>query len=235
MNEKMCLLVSMVLIAVLSIPCSVAAVGNITVSSVPSGATVLLDGISTGTTTPATIESVSSGSHIILLRLTGYQDYPQSVTVNNNTTSTVSVNLIATVTTTSDMSNGSIKVESNPTNAAVFLNTEYQGKTPLTLYNITHGTYRVLVQKIDYDDWSERISVASGVRTDVYAQLQAEVTDTTTATLTPTATTIKTTVSRTSTVKVPTPWPGGTPTPSSPMSAMAVIGAIGMVLVLIRK
>jgi hypothetical protein len=234
MNKKMCLLAYLVL-TMLLIPNSASAIGNITLSSVPSGVTVLIDGISTGTTTPTTIESVSSGTHIILLRLTGYQDYAQSVTVNNNATSTVSVTMIATATTTQQITNGSIKVESDPSNAAVFLNTEYKGKTPLTLYNITHGTYRVLVQKIGYQDWSDRISVTSGVRTDVYATLDLEATDTTIVTTIPRITTVKTTISKTSTAKVPTPWPSGTPTPASSMSALVIIGAVSFGLVVLRK
>jgi hypothetical protein len=220
---------------VLLIPSLAAATGNITVSSDPSGATVLIDSIGTGATTPTTIESVSSGTHYILLRLTGYQDYTQNVIVNDNTTSTVSVTLTAVTTTTQQITNGSINIESTPSNAAVFLNAEYQGKTPLTIYNITHGTYRVLVQKIGYQDWSERITVTSGVQTEVYATLDNEVTDTTAATPLPTATTVKTTVSRTSTVKVPTPWPSGTPTPASPLNPLAVIGAIGFGFIVIYR
>jgi len=235
MNKKMWLLAYMVLTMVLAFSSAASAIGNITVSSVPAGATILVDGISTGTTTPAIIESVSSGSHYVLLRLTGYQDYTQNVIITDNATSTVSVTLIATEATTQQITNGSIKVESNPSNAAVFLNTEYQGKTPLTLYNITHGTYRVLVQKIGYLDWSDRISVTSGTRTDVYATLQVEATDTTIVTAIPTATTVKPTISKTSTVKVPTPWPSATPTPSSSMSSLAIIGAVGFGFVVLRK
>ncbi|MGA2913659.1 MAG: PEGA domain-containing protein [Methanoregula sp.] len=235
MNKKMWLLAYMVLTMVLAFSSAASAIGNITVSSVPAGATILVDGISTGTTTPAIIESVSSGSHYVLLRLTGYQDYTQNVIITDNATSTVSVTLIATETTTQQITNGSIKVESNPSNAAVFLNTEYQGKTPLTLYNITHGTYRVLVQKIGYLDWSDRISVTSGTRTDMYATLQVEATDTTIVTAIPTAITVKPTISKTSTVKVPTPWPSATPTPSSSMSSLAIIGAVGFGFVVLRK
>jgi len=231
----MWLLAYMVLTMVLAFSSAASAIGNITVSSVPAGATILVDGISTGTTTPAIIESVSSGSHYVLLRLTGYQDYTQNVIITDNATSTVSVTLIATETTTQQITNGSIKVESNPSNAAVFLNTEYQGKTPLTLYNITHGTYRVLVQKIGYLDWSDRISVTSGTRTDMYATLQVEATDTTIVTAIPTAITVKPTISKTSTVKVPTPWPSATPTPSSSMSSLAIIGAVGFGFVVLRK
>jgi len=225
----------MVVTTLLLIPSSAVAAGSITVSSDPAGATVIIDNITIGSTTPTTIEGVSSGIHYVSLRRTGYQDHTQIVTVNNNVTSTVSVTLVAIVTTSPEITNGSIKVESNPSNAAVFLNTEYQGKTPLTLYNITHGTYRVLVQKIGYQDWSERISVATGVRTDVYAPLQAEMADTTIATTGTTATTVRTTISKTSTAKVPTPWPSDAQTPASPMSVLALIGAVGVGLVVLRK
>ncbi len=235
MKIKICLRVIIALITILLIAPLAAAHGNITISSAPSGATVLVDSVSTGATTPTTIEGVSSGTHNIVLRLAGYQDYTQIVTVENNATSTVSGTLIALTTTTQQTTNGSIKVESNPSNAAVFLNTEYQGKTPLTLYNITHGTHRVLVQKIGYQDWSERISVTSGSRTDVYATLQADVTDTTISTTMTTPTSLKTTVSRTSTARVPTPWPSSTSTPASPMSVLAIFGAVGLGLMVIRK
>jgi len=234
MEMKMNLLV-MLLTIVLLLPSVVSAAGTIAVSSVPSGAAVWLDGTNSGTTTPTTIQSVTSGNHIVGLKLTGYQDYAQSVTVIDNATTTISASLIAFATTTAEITNGSIKIESNPSNSAVFLNTEYQGKTPLTLYNITHGTYRVLVQKIGYQDWSDRISVSSGTRTDVYATLQVEATDTTIATTIPTITTVKTTISKTSTAKVPTPWPSGTPAPSSSMSSQAIIGAVGFGLVVLRK
>jgi uncharacterized membrane protein len=223
------------LLTVVLLTSVVSAAGTIAVSSVPSGAAVWLDGTNSGTTTPTTIQSVTSGNHIVGLKLTGYQDYAQSVTVNDNATTTISASLIALATTTPEITNGSIEIESNPSNSAVFLNTEYQGKTPLTLYNITHGTYRVLVQKIGYQDWSDRISVTAGVRTDVYATLDTEATDTTVVTTSPIITPVKTTISRTSTAKVPTPWPGGTPTPASPMSAPAVIAAVGFGLVVLRK
>jgi hypothetical protein len=235
MNKKICLPACMILATALLIPSLAAAYGNITISSIPAGAAVLVDSVGTGAITPTTIEGVSSGTHFVLLRLTGYQDYTQSVLVYDNATSTVSATLIAAATTTAEITNGSIKVESNPSNAAVFINTEYQGKTPLTLYNITRGNHRVLVQKIGYQDWSERITVTSGSRTDVYATLQAETTDTTISTTITTSTTIRTTVSRTSTAKVPTPWPSSTPPPSSPLSVIVAIGAVGLGLLVIRK
>ena len=216
-----------ILIMVLTIPSIATALGNISIISVPSGATIIMDGLSIGATTPAIIESMSSGSHYVSLRLSGYQDYTGNVIVSDNATSSVSVILTALQTTTQQITNGSIRIDSDPSNAAIFLNTEYQGRTPLTIYNLTPGMYRILLQKIGYQDWSDRISVPAGVQKDVYATLDVEVTDTNAMTTTPPPTTVKTTPSRTSTVKVPTPWPGGSPTPSSPTSIILIIGAIG--------
>ncbi len=80
---------------ILIIPVGVSADGNISVSSTPTGATIYLDGASSGVT-PAVIDAIS-GSHTILLRLSGYQDYPQTVVVNDNQSSVVSVSLTAVV------------------------------------------------------------------------------------------------------------------------------------------
>jgi hypothetical protein len=124
------------------LPVAASAFGNISVSSSPSGSMVYLDGTMTGTTTPAKIESVANGSHIVLLQQTGYQDYTQSVIVYDNATSTVSATLTAilTTTTTEAITNGSIYVQSNPSNAAVFLNTVYRAKhlflSPILLVEI---------------------------------------------------------------------------------------------------
>jgi len=289
-----------VFIVTLILPVAVSAVGNISVSSLPTGAAVLLDGINTGTTTPTIIESVSSGSHIVLIRFTGYQDYTRSVTVSDNATSTVSVTLTASAalpntiyiysnpagatvhinnnlqgqtpltigsvpngnyqiliqyTGYSDWSqnitlsnnvqtvnatltpisttNGSVSVESDPSNAAVFLNTEYKGKTPITL-NISHGTYRVVIQKTGYLDWSNRISVTAGTRTDVYAQLSVDVTDTTIVTTIPKTTVIKTTITKKSTANPITPWPTDTHK-ESPIEIMVILGAIGIGFIVLRK
>jgi len=285
---------------ILFLPVSVSAVGNISVSSLPTGAAVLLDGINTGTTTPTIIESVTNGSHIVLLRFTGYQDYTRSVTVSDNATSTVFATLTASTLSPNSIyinsnpagatvyinnnlqgqtpltigsvpngnyqiiiqyvgysdwsqnitlsnnvqtvnatltpistTNGSVSVESDPSNAAVFLNTEYKGKTPITL-NISHGTYRVVIQKTGYLDWSNRISVTAGTRTDVNAQLSVDVTDTTIVTTIPKTTVIKTTITKKSTANPITPWPTDTPK-ESPIEIMVILGAIGFGFIVLRK
>ena len=286
--------------AILLIPVAVTAVGNISVSSLPTGAAVLLDGITTGTTTPTIIENVVSGFHIVLLRVTGYQNYTQSVVVSDNATSNVSATLTASTPSPNSIyiysnpsgatvyinnnlqghtpltlgsvpdgnyhiviqytgysewsqnitvnnnvqtvnatltaisaTNGSIVLESDPSNAAVYLNTEYKGKTPITL-NISRGTYRVVIQKTGYLDWSNRISVTAGITTDVYAQLSVDVTDTTIVTTIPKTTVIKTTITKKSTANPITPWPTDTPK-ESPFEIMVILGAIGIGFIVLRK
>jgi hypothetical protein len=286
---------------ILFLPFTVSAVGNISVSSLPTGAAVLLDGINTGTITPTIIESVSTGSHIILLRLTGYQDYTRSVTVSENTTSTVTATLTSStlapntiyinsnptgatvyinnnlqgqtpltigsvsngnyqiilqytgysewsqnvtvnnnvqtvnaILTLLSTTNGSIALESDPSNAAVFLNGKYEGKTPITL-DVFRGTYRVVVQKTGYLDWSDRISVTAGKRTDIFAELSAEVTDTPLVTTTvPKTTATKTTMPKKNTVNPITPWPTDTPK-ESPVGIPILLGAIGIGYIVLRK
>ena len=99
-----------VLLAIVFVPAVVSAVGNISVTSSPVGASVYLDGISTGLVTPTIVENVASGSHTILLKFTGYQDFSQAnLQVTDNSTSTVSATL------TSLVSNPTITGVSPPT------------------------------------------------------------------------------------------------------------------------
>ena len=67
--------------------------GSISVNSVPSGASIYLDGNYMGTT-PMIIESVIADSHNIILKLTGYQDLSQIVRVFTGNIANVSLSLI---------------------------------------------------------------------------------------------------------------------------------------------
>jgi hypothetical protein len=168
--------------------------------------------------------------------LTGRTPGAYQVCVVNSATDPV-CGLTFTITTPSTLSpNGSIYFTSSPASANIFLNQILKGTTPLTLSDIAPGTYAVLVQKSGYKDWSSsNIQVTAGNTTNVNANLQPEDTLTTVATTVPTTrvTTVKTTVK--STLKTPTPWPTATPTPASPVSMFAIIGAVGLGLIVLRK
>ncbi|HOB44437.1 MAG TPA: PEGA domain-containing protein, partial [Bacillota bacterium] len=55
--------------------------GSIEVTSVPTNATIYLDGAETGKFTNTTLTDVDAGDHIVTLKLDGYEDATQSVTV----------------------------------------------------------------------------------------------------------------------------------------------------------
>jgi subtilisin family serine protease/C1A family cysteine protease len=68
--------------------------GSISVSSNPSGATIYLNGVGQGgVVTPATLSSISAGSHAIRLTKSGYQDWNGAASVTAGQTTTVSATL----------------------------------------------------------------------------------------------------------------------------------------------
>lgn len=68
-------------------------VGNISVTSDPSGARIFLDGEDTGKTTPALLEQVKTGSHQVTVALDGYVSQTRAVSVSRSATVAVSFNL----------------------------------------------------------------------------------------------------------------------------------------------
>jgi hypothetical protein len=73
-------------------------VGEIDISTSPSGASVYIDSTYMGTT-PYTNEEVTVGSHVVKISLTGYSDISKIVKVTEGETSTVDVTLSAIATT----------------------------------------------------------------------------------------------------------------------------------------
>jgi len=85
-----------------------ATTGNISVSSIPTGAKIYLDNTDTGKTTNDTLTSVSPGAHTVKLVKEGYLDYQQNVTVTAGQTLTVNATLTKnTITVTSPASGAS--------------------------------------------------------------------------------------------------------------------------------
>jgi hypothetical protein len=73
------------------------AVGSIDVSSSPSGASIYVDSSYKGTT-PDTVDDLIEGSHKVVLKMTGYNDWGKIVTVTEGDTSTVDADLVVITT-----------------------------------------------------------------------------------------------------------------------------------------
>lgn len=72
-----------------------AAVGALSVTTTPAGASILIDGVERGIS-PATIRDLSVGSHTLLLKLEGFKDLSAPVTIIAGQTQTSTSTLFPT-------------------------------------------------------------------------------------------------------------------------------------------
>ncbi len=138
-------------------------VGTITVNTVPSGASVYLDGILRGQT-PVTF-TASPGSHTLKLSLSGYKTKSITFTLHSGERRTFNYTLQRIV------QYGSLKVNSNPRRAKVYIDGSYKGTTPLSISSIRAGTHEVKVKMSGYEEWVENVYIEPNQRTEIYASL----------------------------------------------------------------
>lgn len=195
--------------------------GTVDVVSYPAGASVYLDDVFQGVTTPwetLSIPNVVPGEHDLTLALGGYYDYVTTVTVRSGR----ETNVVATLTDQPGANpNGQVAVASSPAGAGIYIDNAYRGITPLIVNNVPKGSHTVLVRQAGYRDWSTSVQVLEGETAQVSATLVQDVTPTTTAT------TAQTTAVPTSPTAVPTT------TRSGPCTGLAFAGiALAGLLVL---
>jgi hypothetical protein len=130
--------------------------GTITVSSLPSNATVYIDDAYEGTT-PVTILSVKVGSHTIKLEKYGYEAITRTVTVRAGETANTSETLTHLAQET-----GSISISSSPSGAAIYLNGIYKGTTPKTISSVEVGSHTIKLEKYGYEAVTRTVTVRAG-------------------------------------------------------------------------
>jgi len=131
--------------------------GSISVSSSPVGASVYLDGNYEGEV-PQFLNDIEQGKHSITLKLEGYEDWYEDISVDADKTVSVSPTLTP-IQIEPPSSTGSISVTSSPIGASVFLDDTYEGETPKILEDIKQGSHTVTLTLAEYEDWSKDISV----------------------------------------------------------------------------
>jgi hypothetical protein len=140
-----------------------------------------------------------------------------------------------TATTTPGGTGGSIYFETDPPGATIWLDNIELGTSPFTYYSEKTGTLDVRVRKRLYEDYADKVVVIEGERIVFSARLTPIVGEITKKpTPTPPAPVTTVTKIRTSTIKIPTPWPSS---PESPLDPAVVIGAavIGIGFFVIRR
>ncbi len=127
---------------------------EVTLTTDPPGAEILLDEEPTGAVTPSTIE-VLAGEHEIQLRLAGHRPHRQRILVAAEETVTLP-------TYTLQQADGLIRVRTRPSGAGVTLNGRFQGESPVELAVKSGTRYRIQVFKAGYRSVERTLRLESG-------------------------------------------------------------------------
>jgi alpha-tubulin suppressor-like RCC1 family protein len=157
----------------------------LTVASAPSGAKVLLDDISIGTT-PITQRTVTPGSHVVRLTLAGYKDYSTTLTLQAGEIQTVNPVLAKAAVASAT---GTLSITSTPSGARIYLAGKDTTKTTPNSFKLTPGTYAVKVTKDGYNAYQGSVAITqAGTTKTLPVTLTKTVMTPATATLTITST-----------------------------------------------
>lgn len=127
---------------------------SIPVFSVPAGAAVYLNNVYKGPTpVTITIPSTQLGTYTLKITYPGYNDHSESIITKSGGNYPVSVNLVQVQTT------GSLSVSSNPSGASVYVDTVYQGTTPVTIPLLAAGSHPVRLTLTGYTDYDTTVNV----------------------------------------------------------------------------
>lgn len=134
----------------------------VTVSSVPAGAEILVDGRVLGAT-PAELE-LTAGERTIELALPGYNGWSRRVQVVADEPQTLPE-------VTLSLADGRIALSSEPADAVINVNGEYLGRTPRELRLLPNAEHEISVQKPGYETETLVLTLAPGARRTVDLEL----------------------------------------------------------------
>lgn len=185
-----------------------------------------------------TLDSISGYTEGELYK--GFEVYKASGATG--TTATTTTTSVPTSAATIETGSNSVFFETNPTGATILVDGVEVGTSAFTYNTNKDGVHDVLVKKIGYDDYSDRVTIVDNNRVRFYAQLTPLSSGSATTTTVTSAATAKpltnVTTTRKSTLKVPTPLGTDPPvTEEAPMDpALALWAAgIGIAVVVSRR
>jgi len=124
--------------------------GTLRVSTNPTGAAVYIDGSRIGEA-PVKV-NLASGNHTIGVQRTGYQDISENIRINSNQNVTRSYSLRRI--------GYELRIDSNPSDAEVFINQRSMGRSPIT-ESLNRGLYRIRIEKDGYAVLEDEINLSS--------------------------------------------------------------------------
>ncbi len=127
--------------------------GAIEVTSEPSGATLLVDGIERGTT-PCTLDKLRESEYTLTLRKEGYQPAERKLKV--------AAGEVAPVAVTLERLPSGLNIFTIPSDARVYVDNVFKGRSDLTLKEVTDGTHQIRVEKEGYGIETRTVSLKAG-------------------------------------------------------------------------
>ncbi|MCD6546764.1 MAG: PEGA domain-containing protein [Thermotogae bacterium] len=131
---------------------TVAQTGKVTFKTSPSGANIYLDGAYIGKT-PKTNVTVDAGTHTITYYLTGYEPYTKTLNVQANKSYVVYASL--------KTARATVRFESMPTGASIYVDGSYKGHTPKDV-EVSPGIHGYEIKKSGYQTKVGTFSVNAG-------------------------------------------------------------------------
>jgi len=103
---------------------------------------------------PLRINNLLEGKHALRVLAGGYQKYEQDIRIEPRTLQNVQVSLQSLP--------GSLRIESEPSEADVYINGQNMGKTPYNLASIAQGNYNVELKAENFEPLKQIVKIQSG-------------------------------------------------------------------------
>ena len=126
--------------------------GTVDCKTDPPGATVTVNGVERGTT-PTTLTHIPKGLAAITVKLAGYRDETRELRLAPGEQQTLALTLKPLP--------ARLNVVSSPEQARVFLDDDYQGKTPVTM-SATPGSHKLRVELAGHAPVTRSVTLANG-------------------------------------------------------------------------
>ena len=127
--------------------------GTVTLTSDPTGAEVLVNGIPRGNT-PCRIDRIPGGTVTLAVQAAGFITHTREISLAAGEVQSVDIQL--------KPQPGTIRVVSIPEGARVYIDDEYKGVTPFDLANADPKTYRVRVDMAGHDPAARDVALEKG-------------------------------------------------------------------------